>query len=408
MISEREGRMSNVDFGLLRKYTAIPQSAERILGCPERETSFDINLKISENQVIHGDCFVVYYNTVRGPAKGGIRIARDVTLAETRDLAERMVWKTALARIPFGGGKSGICLDPKKLSRFEKTALIKEYVHLMSLELRHGMYVPAPDMGTNATDMAVIFGELHIPECVTGKPPRVGGLPGRREATGRGVSHTALLTLRDVLKKKPANARVAVQGFGNVGSYAALFLHEAGAKVVGVSDVTGGLCDPNGLDIPALFAYAQKNGSLEGAPGKKVSNDDLLLLEVDILAPCAKEDQITGENAGKIRAAAIVEGANGPTTPEGDKILNKRKIFAVPDILTNAGGVIASYVEWRQAKSGAITAKEETFQVVEERIGIAFDDMVKLAREKKISFRTACQVSAAEELVSSLVDRDWI
>ena len=186
------------------------------------------------------------------------------------------------------------------------------------------------------------------------------------------------------------------------------FLHEAGVKVVAISDLSGGAYNPNGLDVPALVQHVDANGSLAGAPGKRISNDDLLRLDVDIIAPCAKENQITGDNAGKIRAAAIVEGANGPTTPDADVILHKRKILAVPDILTNAGGVIASYVEWRQAKSGAITAKEETFQVVEERIGIAFADMVKLSREKKIPFRTACQISAVEELVSSMVDRDWI
>jgi len=277
----------------------------------------------------------------------------------------------------------------------------------MALDLSNGMYVPAPDMGTNATDMAVIFGELHIPECVTGKPPRVGGLPGRREATGRGVSHTALLTLRDVLKKKPAAARVAVQGFGNVGSYAALFLHEAGAKVVAVSDVNGGVQDPNGLDIPALFAYAQKNGSLDGAFGQEDLERRPAPAGGGHLAPAPRRTRSAARTPAR---SAPPLSSKGPTArpPRRGQDSDKRKIFAVPDILTNAGGVIASYVEWRQAKSGAITAKEETFQVVEERIDIAFGDMVKLAREKKIPFRTACQVSAAEELVSSLVDRDWI
>jgi glutamate dehydrogenase (NAD(P)+) len=400
--------MSNIDYGMLRKYTAINASAEQLLSRPEKETYFNLNLKIGPDKLIQADSYVVYFNTVRGPAKGGIRMALDVTLDETRDLAERMVWKTALARIPFGGGKSGIAIDPKKLSRFEKTAIIKEYVHVMNLDLREGIYVPAPDMGTDATDMAVIFGELHIPECVTGKPPRVGGLPGRREATGRGVSHAALLTLKSALKKSPKGATAAVQGFGNVGSYTALFLHEAGVKVVAVSDVSGGRYDPKGLDIPALFAYAGKNGSLDGAPGKHISNDELLLVKADLLLPCARENQITRDNARMIRAAAIVEGANGPTTAEADVILNERKIPVVPDILANGGGVVASYVEWRQAKSGSITAKSETFEVVEDRIGIAVEDMLRVAAEKKVSFRTACQISAAEELVASLRDRDWI
>ena len=400
--------MPSVDFELLKKHTEIPSAAEQLLSVPEKEISFNLNLKIQENRLLQGDCFIVYFNTVRGPAKGGIRFQPDVTMEETRDLAERMVWKTALARVPFGGGKSGIALDPAKLSRFEKTAVIKEYVHMMRLELDHGMYVPAPDMGTNATDMAVIYGEMHIPECVTGKPPRVGGLPGRREATGRGVSHTVRLALRDVLKKPPSEATVAVQGFGNVGSHTALFLHQEGVAVLAVSDVNGGRYDPNGLDIPALFNYVKKNGSLDSAPGRTISNEELLTCDVDVLAPCAKENQLTHENASHIRATAIVEGANGPTTPEADRILDERKTPVVPDILANAGGVIASYVEWRQGKSGAITEREETFDMVENRISIAFEDMLNVSRERGVSFRTASQISAAEELVASLRDRDWI
>jgi len=400
--------VSNIDFTLLRTYADISANAEQLLSRPERETYFNLNLKIGPDRLIRADSYVVYFNTVRGPAKGGIRMALDVTLDETRDLAERMVWKTALARIPFGGGKSGIAIDPRKLTRFEKTAVVKEYVHMMALDLRYGVYVPAPDMGTDATDMAVIFGELHIPECVTGKPPRVGGLPGRLEATGRGVSHAALLALRRVLRKRPKGATAAVQGFGNVGSYAALFLHEAGVKVVALSDLSGGRYDPGGLDVPALFAYAAGNGSLEGAPGRRVSNEEVLLAKADLLAPCAKEDQLTRENARKVRAAVVVEGANGPTTPEADAILDERRIPVVPDILANGGGVIASYVEWRQAKSGSITDREETFEAVEDRIGVAFEDMLRVSSGKKVSFRTACRISAAEELVASLRDRDWI
>jgi len=399
---------SRIDFDALRKHTEIPPSAELLLRQPEKETTFNLNLKIDPNRILRADCYVVYWNTVRGPAKGGIRFQPDVTLEETADLAERMVWKTALARIPFGGGKSGIALDPRQISRFEKTAVIKEYVHVLNLDLAHGVYVPAPDMGTDATDMAVIYGELHIPECVTGKPPRVGGLPGRREATGRGVFHASILALREVLRKTPRRATAAVQGFGNVGMHAALFLHEAGVKVVAVSDVTGGRYDPRGLDIPHLAERALKDGSLGNAPGKKIGNDELLALEVDILAPCAKEDQITRDNARDVKARIVVEGANGPTTPEADLILDQRHVPVVPDILANAGGVIASYVEWRQGKSGAITDKAETFEVVENRIGVAFADMLRVAREKKVSFRTACQISAAEELVASMRDRDWI
>jgi glutamate dehydrogenase/leucine dehydrogenase len=279
---------------------------------------------------------------------------------------------------------------------------------MLSLELRNGTYIPAPDMGTNETDMAVIFGELHIPECVTGKPPRVGGLPGRREATGCGVSHVALRVLKDVLKKKPAGATAAVQGFGNNGSHTALFLHQAGIKVAAVSDITGGRADRGGLDIPKLIEHCRRYGSLDGAPGKKISNEELLASKVDVLCPCACENQVTADNAPEVAARAIVEGANGPTTPEADLVLNERKIPTVPDILANAGGVIASYVEWRQGKSGAITDIRETLSTVEGRLSIAFDDMLRLAEENRCSLRTACQVSAAQELIATLRDRDWI
>ena len=400
--------MSSVDFELLRRYTDIPDIAEQLLSKPEREISFNLNLKIAPGRLLQADSYVVLFNSARGPAKGGIRMAPDITLEETRDLAERMVWKTALARIPFGGGKTGIRLDPEKITRFEKTAVIKEYVHMVGLELRYGHYVPAPDMGTNQTDMAVIFGELHIQECVTGKPPRMGGLPGRREATGRGVSHSVLLMLHDMLNKEPGDATVAVQGFGNVGSYTALYLHQAGVHVVALSDVTGGRYDAGGLDVPALFDYAQANGSLDSAPGKVISNAELLALEVDVLCPCARENQITAANVADVKATLIAEGANGPTTAEADAVLTERGVRVAPDILVNGGGVIASYVEWRQAKSGAITEQAETFATVDDRIGVGFAEMLRIANENTCSLRTACQISAAEELVLTLRDRDWI
>jgi len=400
--------MSNVDFDALKKYMEIPPAAESLLSKPERETTFNLNLKINADRILRAETYVVLYNTARGPAKGGIRMKADVTLAETRDLAERMAWKTALARIPFGGGKSGIAIDPKSLTRFEKTAMIKAYVHQIILVLTRGLYVPAPDMGTNATDMAAVFGELHIPECVTGKPTRAGGLAGRLEATGLGTSHAALLTLEKVLKKKPGQATAAVQGFGNVGSYAALFLHEAGVRVIAATDHASGRFNKEGLDIPSLIEHKKQTGSLEGAQGEPISNDELLTLDVDLLLPCAQENQITRDNARDVRAAAVIEGANGPTTPEADVILDERHIPVVPDILANAGGVIASYVEWRQGKSGIIVERDETFATVKNRIQVAFDDMLAIAGDKDIPFRTACRLSAAKELVASLRDRDWI
>ena len=400
--------MSSVDYDRLRKYTDIPSVAEALLTKNEREFRLSLTLKFGTEQVLCADCFLVYHCTVRGPAKGGIRFSPGVTLEETCDLAERMTWKTALAGIPFGGGKSGIQMDPKSLSRFEKTAVLKEYVHMLSLEIKNGFYIPAPDMGTGPSDMAIIFGETHIPESVTGKPPRVGGLPGRSEATGRGVQHIVLHAFHDILHKDPRGGVVAVQGFGNVGSHAARFLHDAGVNVVAVSDVSGAIHDPDGLDIPRLMGYVQEHGTLDGAPGHSISNEELLALDVDVLCPCAMENQITADNARDVKASAIVEGANGPTTFEADGILDSRKIPVVPDILANAGGVIASYVEWRQGKSGSITDTKETFDTVEERISLAFEKALALSEEHGIPLRVASQTLAGSELVQSMRDRDWI
>jgi glutamate dehydrogenase/leucine dehydrogenase len=400
---------SVVDFEALRKFITVPATAELLLSKPEKEIHFSLTLNVGTDSLIRGDCYVVYHCTARGPAKGGLRMSAHVTLEETRRLAELMSLKTALAGIPFGGGKSCLSVDPSKLSRFEKTAVLKEYVHMIHLELEHGCYIPAPDMGTGPIDMAVMFGETHMPESVTGKPPRIGGLPGRLEATGRGVSQAALLTLGRILRKAPAQATAAVQGFGNVGSHAVLFLGEAGVKVVAVSDMTGGVRNEDGLDLRALREHAARAGGVGGFPGgEAIGNEELLALDVDLLLPCALEDVLTEQNAADVRAAAVVEGANGPTTAGAEAVLADRGITVVPDILANAGGVIASYVEWRKAKSGALTTKEETFALVDERTEKAFADMLEMARDKGCSLRMACFAIAVQELVQSMHERGWI
>lgn len=401
--------MASVDFNQLRDYIKIPASAERMLCKPEKEINFNLTIMLDEDVVVEGDCYVVYYNTARGPAKGGIRFSPGVTLEETRDLAERMVWKTALAGIPFGGGKSGICLDPAKLTRFQKTAVLKEFVHNIQWELKSGTYVPAPDMGTTPFDMAVIYGETHMPESVTGKPPRVGGLPGRREATGHGVAFAAVMGLQEVMKMAPGSSTAAVQGFGNVGSYTSLFLHEYGFKMTAVADVYGGVYNDKGLDIPDLFEYVQQTGSVIGyTRADHISNEELLELDVDVLCPCALENVIHEGNAARIKARMIVEGANGPTTAEADRILNAREIFVIPDILANSGGVVASYVEWRQAKSGSITDAGETYKTIDDRIGLAFNRMIEFSTKHGISSRTAAEAIAVDELISSMRDRGWV
>ena len=398
-----------VDFEALQDYVDVPDAARRLLSKPEKEIHFSLNLKTSSKGLIEGDCYVVYDSTVRGPAKGGLRMSADVSLAEARRLAELMTLKTALAGIPFGGGKSCLSLAPSELDRFEKTAVIKEYVHMIRAELEHGAYIPAPDMGTGPTDMAIIFGETHVPESVTGKPPRVGGLPGRLEATGRGVSQAALLALDGILSMPRKQATAAVQGYGNVGSHTAAFLAEAGVRIVAASDVTGALYCEGGLDARALKEHVVRQGGVRGFPGgEAITNADLLALDVDMLLPCAMEDVLSGRNAADVRAALIVEGANGPTTHEAEVILAERGIPVVPDVLANAGGVIASYVEWRKAKSGALTTKQETFELIDERIRQAFAEMTRFAAGRGCSLRTACLAIAVEELVQSMRDRDWV
>jgi len=400
--------MSGVDLEELRQYLDVPRNAERLLSKSEKEITFSLNLYMGKGEILEASTYVVYANVARGPAKGGIRMAPNCTLEHTRDLAWRMVWKTALSGIPFGGGKSAICLDPKKLTRFQKTAVMKEYVHMISAELRSGEYIPAPDLGTDPSDMAVIYGETHILESVTGKPPRVGGLPGRKEATGRGVAYTTGRALREFFGKEIPQAKIAVQGFGNVGSWTCHFLHGAGAKIVAVSDETGGVYNDKGLDIPRLVEHMQHGRHVHTFHGDKITNEELLQLDVDVLIPAAVEDQITKKNASHIRAKLIVEGANGPTTREADKILNGRGVIVVPDILANCGGVVASYVEWRKAKSGSLTDERETYASVTERIDAAFEKMLTVSKDRNVSNRTAAEIVAVSEVISAMEDRGWI
>ena len=401
-------RLTNIDFDSLRKYLPVPESAERLLSRSEREICFDLNLVRDDGSLIEADCFLVFANTVRGPGKGGIRFSSTVTLEETRDLAERMVYKCALTGIPFGGAKSGIAMDPKALTQFEKVAAIKEYVHMIGLELHAGMYIPAPDLGTTPRDMAVIYGETHMAESVTGKPPRVGGLPGRREATGRGVCHATRLALDRFFGEDVDGRTVAVQGFGNVGSWTCRFLQLAGAKVVATSDMSGAVFCGDGVDLDGAERHVEAGNMLSDFPGEHMSNEALLALDVDVLIPAAIENVLNADTAPKVAARLVVEAANGPTTHEADAVLNERGISVVPDILANSGGVIASYVEWRQAKSGSLTEAKETYGTVEDRLGLAFRRTTDAQDRHEVSMRLASQIVAVDEIILSMQDRAWI
>ena len=401
--------MPSIDFDRLSRWIEIPERARKLLERPERQVILNLNIRNAVGELVMGDLYVVYHNTARGPAKGGIRISPDTTLEATIDLAERMVWKTALVGIPFGGGKSGIAIDTSSLSLLERNEMIREYVHLLESDLTNGVYIPAPDLGSRPADMATIYGQTHLLTSVTGKPPRVGGLPGRNEATGRGVAHAVKLALQHILKRDVSGAAVAVQGFGNVGGWTARFLHDSGAKIVAVSDVTGAWHNPKGLDAEELMKHTTATGVIEGGKfGERITNAELLAMDVDVLVPAAVGGVLTKETAREVRAKLIVEGANGPTTPDGDAVLEEAGIPAVPDILANSGGVIASYIEWRNAKSGSLTDRPEVFEALEAVIERAFHQVTTLARQKNISHRRAAESIAVEEVIGAMTDRGWI
>jgi glutamate dehydrogenase/leucine dehydrogenase len=401
--------MASVDLEAIGGFVDVPTMARRLLAEPEKQVILNLSVRIDEGEVLTAPTYVVYYNTARGPAKGGIRLAPNVTLAETVDLAERMVWKTALVGIPFGGGKSGIAVDPRSVTRFVRDGIIREYVHIIEEELLTGAYIPAPDLGSTPHDMAVIYGQTHVLTSVTGKPPRVGGLPGRLEATGRGVAYTARLALERLMGRPLEGTHVAVQGFGNVGGWTATFLEKWGARIVAATDVNGGLHNERGLEAAGLYEAARRGEDPLGeGPGDRITNAEILGLDVDILVPAAVENVLSDETAGLVKAPLVVEGANGPTTPEGDRVLKDAGVVVVPDILANAGGVTASYVEWRNAKSGSITNREEVFGTLETILTLAFDKVVETADREGTSLRAAAQIIAVGEVVESMRDRGWI
>ncbi|MCM8778091.1 MAG: glutamate dehydrogenase, partial [Candidatus Omnitrophica bacterium] len=303
--------MALIPLERMKEIMDIPSAAEIILKKSEKEINFSLNLKISDG-ILCFDAFVVYHNLVMGPAKGGIRFSPRASLEETRKLAEIMTYKNALMELPFGGGKSGIQFDPYKVDDFTRIAIIKEYVHMIREELYSKAYIPAPDMGSTPYDMAVIYGETHIPESVTGKPVIVGGLPGRLQATGRGVFWATKLGCEKLLKKNLKDTEIVIQGFGNVGRWTAYFLNETGAKIIGVQDIGGSIYNRKGLDIEKLFKYCPTSkDTVSGFPeAEAISYDEFFSLECDIFIPAAMENVITEKTASKLKTKMVVEGAN--------------------------------------------------------------------------------------------------
>jgi glutamate dehydrogenase (NAD(P)+) len=338
----------------------------------------------------------VQHHLTLGPTKGGLRYHPDVALGEVAALAMWMSWKCALAGLPYGGAKGGIACDPGKLSQNELERLTRRYTQEMIPFIGEKVDVMAPDMGTNEQTMAWMMDtySVHtgytVPSIVTGKPVSIGGSLGRRESTGRGVGYLINRAL-DVLELQAANTRAVVQGFGNVGSVAAFSLAKYGSKVIGISDVSGGLHNPRGIDLWALDKYVAEKRSVAGFPGADpISNEQLLLLPCDILVPAAMERQITGQNAARIQCRVLAEAANGPTTPEADVILNQRpEIFIIPDILCNAGGVIVSYFEWVQDLQSFFWTETEVMDKLFRILETAFMQTLTMSRKQKISMRAA-------------------
>jgi len=382
-----------------------------VLKHPKRELTVNFPVKMDNGSTRVFTGYRVQHNLSRGPAKGGIRYSPNTDLDEVRALAMWMTWKSAIVDLPFGGAKGGVVVDPRALSLAELERMTRRYTTEISLLIGPDTDIPAPDVATNPQVMAWIMDTYSMhrghtyPAVVTGKPIAIGGSEGRQDATGRGVVIIAREAAREMGISLP-KATVAVQGFGNVGAVAARIFYEAGAKVVAVCDSIGGLYNPNGLDIPALLKCSHRDGTLATHPGgEPISSSELLELDVDILVPAATENQITGENADRIAAKLVIEGANGPTTPLADRILYERGVFLVPDVLANAGGVIVSYFEWVQDLQSYFWAESEVNSRMEQMLLRAYKNVRATASRENVDMRTAAYLVGVKRVAEATLLR---
>jgi glutamate dehydrogenase (NAD(P)+) len=385
-------------------YLPLKTGIREMLRKPKRELTVNFPVKMDDGSVQIFTGYRVHHSTTRGPSKGGIRYHPGVTLDEIRAMAMWMTWKCALVGIPFGGAKGGVVCDPKKMSPSELENLTRRYATEIAVLMSPEGDIPAPDVGTNAQTMAWIMDTYSMhrgystPAVVTGKPVEIGGSLGRSEATGRGV----MFMVREAMKYRkmtPDGATVAVQGFGNVGSVSAYLLQDKGARIIAVSDVVGGVYNPKGLDARQLLRYCAEAGTVHGYPGgDAITNKELLEMQCDVLVPAALEKVITGENAPRIRAKMVVEAANGPSTPEADEILYDRGIFVVPDVLANAGGVTVSYFEWVQGLQFFFWSEREINVQLREIMVRSFNDVIRVAEEKKVDLRVAAYILAIDRV----------
>ena len=390
---------TNHFFGRAMDVMDVGQNIEALLVTPNRSVAVKIPLELDDGQIRVFEGYRVQHNNARGPYKGGLRYAPNVELDEVQSLASLMTWKTALTRLPYGGAKGGIAVDVKELNRGELERLTRRFVNRIHEFIGPQTDIPAPDMNTNAQTMAWIMDQYstlhgHNPAVVTGKPVDLYGAEGREAATGRGVVYVIEELMKDE-NRDITQTTFSIQGLGNVGSYAARFLDDLGAKVVGVSDVTGAVYDEAGLPLAELLNHVQGGGDVKGyAGGDAIMGDELLTLPCDVLIPAAVGDVIHAKNMREIRASYIVEAANGPVTPEADEYLRENGVIVVPDILANAGGVIVSYFEWVQNLQNFSWKAKQANAELHTTVTEAYRRVRKLARRRDLDLRTAAFVLA--------------
>ena len=394
-------------FDLAADKLNLDPGLRKVLREPRRELTVHFPVKMDDGSVHVFTGYRVQHNLARGPAKGGLRYHQDVTLDEVKALAMWMTWKCAVVGIPYGGGKGGVVVDPKKLSLKEVEGLTRRFATEISVLIGPERDIPAPDVNTNAQTMAWIMDtySMHVgytvPGVVTGKPISLGGSEGRNEATARGAVFCVIEAAKH-LNIDLKTAKVAIQGFGNAGSIAAQLMAAEGSTVVAVSDSTGGIRRQEGLDVERVIAWKKEHGTVQGFPGAEdISNDELLETPCDILIPAALENQITGKNADRIQARIVAEAANGPTTPDADERLYERGIFLIPDILCNAGGVTVSYFEWVQD----LNRDHWTEEVVNEKLRVimvkAFHEVLRLAEVNEVNNRVGAYLLAVDRVASA-------
>lgn len=398
-------------FDLAAHKLNLDEGLWKVLRYPNREIIVHIPVAMDNGSLEVFTGFRVQHSIARGPAKGGIRYAPDVTLDEVRALASWMTWKCAVVNIPFGGAKGGVICDPHKMSLGELERMTRRYTAELIEFIGPEKDVPAPDVNTNEQVMAWMMDtySMHMRQTVTavvtGKPINIGGSRGRREATGRGV----LIVCDEAIKKLGLNredSRVIVQGFGNVGSNAARLMAQAGYKVIGLIEVGGGLYNKNGIDVEALWEYRQKNGTVHGfAEADKYDPADLLVADCEILIPAATENQITSRNADRVKCKILAEGANGPTTAAADEILADKHVFVIPDILANAGGVTTSYFEWVQDRQGYFWKESVVNEQLEHIMKAAFDDVVRYSETHNVNNRIAAYMLAIDRVAYTIRQR---